>query len=139
MEAESGIGSGHGGASIGWILEAGDWIVLDTLGNISLLYRYGDTTLTAVSSHGLVIEPNYRAAALSLAASFFGQRYVDLYLDTTATPAVGRIAKAFKADPLPQEEYETVFFGLCDRKPLVLMVKLRFNPVLTIGRVSHQL
>lgn len=123
---------------IGWILEAGGSIV-GYLGNISLLYRYGDTTLTAVSSHGLVIEPSYRAAALSLAASFFGQRYVDLYLDTTATPAVGRIAKAFKADPLPQEEYETVLFWIVRPYAFaqVLMEKLRFNPILErIGRVS---
>jgi len=126
---------------IGWVLEA-EGSIVGYLGNISLLYRYGDRTLSAVTSHGLAVEPGYRAAAISLAAAFFRQKSVDLYLDTTATPAVGKIAKAFKADALPQAEYDTVLFWVV--RPYgfaqVLMEKLRFGPTLErIGRLSTSL
>jgi hypothetical protein len=123
---------------MGWVLEA-EGSIVGYLGNISLLYRYGDRTLCAVTSHGLAVEPGYRAAAISLAAAFFRQGSVDLYLDTTATPAVGRIAKAFKADALPQAEYETALFWVVRPYAFarVLMEKLRFGPVLErIGRLS---
>jgi hypothetical protein len=126
---------------IGWVLEA-EGAIVGYLGSISLLYRYGDRTLSAVTSHGLVVEPNYRAVAVCLAAAFFRQGSVDLYLDTTATPAVGRLAKAFKADALPQEEYEAVLFWVVRPNAFaqVLMEKLRFGPMLEhIGRLSTAL
>ena len=40
---------------IGWVLEA-DSAVVGYMGNISLQYRYGAAALTAVASHGLVVE-----------------------------------------------------------------------------------
>jgi len=94
---------------IGWVLEA-EGRVVGYLGNISSQYRYGTRTLTAVSSHGLVAEPPYRIASVSLVAAFYRQKNVDLYLTTTAIPEVGKIAKAFKFDALPQADYETVLF-----------------------------
>ena len=106
---------------IGWVLEAGGSIV-GFLGSIPLLYRFGDRTLTAVSSHGLVVEPGYRAAALSLVANFYCQRSVDLYLVTSAIPEVGRIARAFKSDALPQEDYGTVLFWVLQSYPFAQVV-----------------
>jgi hypothetical protein len=123
---------------IGWVLEAGGSIV-GYLGSIPLLYRYGDRTLTAVTSHGLVVEPSYRAVAVSLVAAFYCQRSVDLYLVTTATPEVGRIARAFKSDALPQEDYDTVLFWVLQSNPFArtVMEKLRLNSVLAnMGRMS---
>jgi len=123
---------------IGWVLEAGGSIV-GYLGSIPLLYRYGDRTLTAVTSHGLAVEPSYRAVAVSLVAAFYCQRSVDLYLVTTATPEVGRIARAFKSDALPQEDYDTVLFWVLQSNPFArtVMEKLRLNSVLAnMGRMS---
>jgi len=123
---------------IGWVLEAGGSIV-GYLGSIPLLYRYGDRTLTAVTSHGFVVEPSYRAVAVSLVAAFYCQRSVDLYLVTTATPEVGRIARAFKSDALPQEDYDTVLFWVLQSNPFArtVMEKLRLNSVLAnMGRMS---
>lgn len=94
---------------IGWVLEA-EGAVVGYLGNISLLYGYGNQTLTAVVSHGLVVDPPYRAMSMSLVGSFFRQKSVDLYLSTTAIESVGKIAMAFKSSPLPQPEYGTVYF-----------------------------
>lgn len=95
--------------SIGWVLEA-DGDVVGYLGNISLLYQYGGRTLTAVTGHGLVVEPAYRSLTMSLVAAFYRQRDVDLYLTTSAVEAVGKIACAFKSEPLPQADYGSVLF-----------------------------
>jgi hypothetical protein len=75
-----------------------------------LIYRYGERTLLAVAGHGLVVEPAYRTASLTLLASFFRQKAVDLYLTTTAIAPVAKLAAAFKARRIPQSDYETVLF-----------------------------
>ncbi len=94
---------------IGWVLEA-DAEIVGYLGNISLLYYFGDRSLTAVAGHGLVVEPAYRAYAVSLIAAFYRQKFVDLFLGTSAIPEVGRIARAFQCEDLRQPDYATVLF-----------------------------
>jgi hypothetical protein len=114
---------------MGWVLEA-DGRVVGYLGNIALLYRYGDRTLTAVASHGLVIEPGYRGASLGLVAAFYRQESVDLYLVTTAIETVGKIARVFKSDPLPQADYDTVLFWVLQPRPFAaaVMKKMELTP-----------
>lgn len=116
---------------IGWVLEANGRQV-GYVGNISQLYRFGNRTLTAVTSHGLVVEPAYRGASLSLVAAFYRQKSVDLYLTTTAIEAVGKIARAFKANALPQDDYDKVLFWVLRPYPFaeVLMKKLDVRPAL---------
>jgi len=126
---------------IGWVLEAGGAIV-GFLGSIPMLYRFGDRPLIAVSSHGLVVEPGYRAAAVSLVANFYCQKSVDLYLVTSAMPEVGRIAKAFKSDALPQEDYDTVLFWVLRPKYFAqtVMEKLQLRSAWAgMGRASASL
>lgn len=113
---------------MGWVLEA-EGRVVGYLGNISLLYQYGDRRLTAVAGHGFVIEPAYRAAGVSLNAAFYRQKSVDLYLTTSAIASVGKMARAFKADPLPQSDYDTVLFWVLQpyRFAEELTAKLELN------------
>jgi hypothetical protein len=120
---------------IGWVLEAEGGVV-GYLGNISQIYRYGERTLTAVTSHGLVVEPGYRRASLSLVAAFYHQKSVDLYLTTTAIEAAGKIARAFGSPPLPQADYDTVLFWVLQPYPFaeVVMKKLELRP--TLSRVG---
>jgi hypothetical protein len=120
------------GRPIGWVLEAGGRVV-GYLANISLLYRYGDKTLTAVTGSGLVVEPAYRALSLTLIAAFYRQKSVDLYLTTTAVGTVGKIARAFKSDPLPQQDYDTMLFWVLRPYPFAqaLMKKLKLGPTLS--------
>src|SRR5207247_10052138 len=82
---------------IGWVLEVEGRLV-GYLGNISLVYYYGDRALNAVTGCGFAVEPAYRAMSLSLVAAFYRQRSVDLYLTTTAIEAVGKIARALQSD-----------------------------------------
>jgi hypothetical protein len=114
---------------IGWVLEA-DGAIVGYLGNISLLCRYGNRTLTAVASHALVVDPSYRAVGVSLVAAFFRQKSVDLFLSTSAIESVGRMALAFKSSPVPQPDYDTVLFWVLQphRFARALMKKLELNP-----------
>ena len=96
---------------IGWVLES-DGRVVGYLGNIASLYRFGGKKLVAVTGHGLVVEPAHRMISFTLNAAFYRQPFVDLYLSTTAIEIVGKIAKAFKAIPLPQRDYEVLFWVL---------------------------
>lgn len=116
---------------IGWVLEA-DGAIVGYLGNISLLYRFGGRTLTAVTAHGLVVDPAYRSMSVTLVSAFFRQKAVDLFVSTSAIEAVGKIALAFKSSPLPQADYDTALFWVL--KPYsfahVLMRKLELSPSL---------
>jgi hypothetical protein len=122
---------------IGWVLEA-DGAVVGYLGNIPVIYRYGDRTLTAVTGHGLVVDPLYRAVGLSLVAAFYRQKSADLYLTTTAIDAVGKIALGFKSAPLPQPDYDTVLLWVLQPYPFAQakLKKLNLSPALSqIGSI----
>jgi GNAT superfamily N-acetyltransferase len=115
---------------MGWVLEA-DGELVGYLGNIFLLYRRGVKTLTAVTAHGLVVDPPYRALGISLVAAFFRQKAVDLFISTSAIEAVGKIALAFKSSPIPQPDYDTALFWVLRPHPFarVLTQKLKLDPV----------
>src|ERR1700735_743938 len=117
---------------MGWVLEAQDKVV-GYLGNIPLRYHYGDQALIAVTGHGFVVEPAYRAMAMRLNSAFYRQGSVDLYLTTTAIEAVGKIARAFKCDALPQEDYDTVLFWVLQSYPFAqaVMKKLELGPIIS--------
>jgi hypothetical protein len=114
---------------IGWVLEA-EGRPVGYLGNVPSLYRYGSRTLTAVTGHGFVVEPAHRAVSLTLMAAFFRQKPVDLYLTTTAIAVVGKIARVFKSDSLPQPDYEKVLFWVLRPRPFAqyVMEKLQLRP-----------
>src|SRR5690348_13010571 len=115
--------------AIGWVLEA-DGRIVGYLGNIPLLYRYGSETLSAVAGTSMVIEPAYRAGAVSLFAAFYRQKGIDLYLTTTAIEAVGKMTKAFKASVLPQADYDSVLVWVLrpDRFAEVIVRMLDVKP-----------
>lgn len=117
---------------IGWVLEA-EGKVVGYLGNISLLYRFGGRTLTAVTAHGFVVESAYRAVGVSLVAAFFRQRSVDLFICTSAIESVGRIARAFRCDPIPQTDCDTVCFWVLRAPPFAkaLLTKLEVKALLS--------
>lgn len=116
---------------IGWVLESEGRLV-GYLGNISQTYYFGGKTLTAVTGSGMVVEPAYRAISLTLIAAFYRQKSVDLFLTTTAIETVGKIARAFRSDPLPQIDYETVLFWVLRSHPFAraVMKRLRLNALL---------
>lgn len=119
---------------IGWVLEA-DGQVVGFLGNIASLYHFRGKKLLAVTGHGLVVEPAHRMISFTLNSAFYRQPFVDLYLTTTAIEVVGKIAKVFKSSPLPQLDYDVLFWVLRSR-PFAQEVinKLQLGPA--VSRVA---
>lgn len=124
--------------AIGWVLETEGGLV-GYLGNIQLRYHYGDRTLTAVTGTGLVVEPAYRAVSLTLIAAFYRQKSADLFLTTTAIEPVGKIARAFRSDPLPQPDYETVLFWVLQPYAFAQAVMKRLQLKSTLSQVGGAL
>jgi hypothetical protein len=123
---------------MGWVLDAGGAIV-GYLGNISLQCSYGERTLITVASHGLVVEPPYRAVSLTLTAAFYRQKSVDLYLCTTAVEAVGKMALAFKSSVLPQPDYHSVLFWVIQPYPFARALMKKLDLSQTSARIGSGL
>jgi hypothetical protein len=98
---------------IGWVLESSNGIV-GFMASVPLLYEYGGKTLLAVVASRLAVEPAYRSSSHLLIMSFFRQKNVDLFLNTTATVAAGKMMTAFKASELPQKDYGHVLYWVVD-------------------------
>jgi hypothetical protein len=100
----------HGRASrIGWLLESQGRVV-GFLGSIPLQYAFQGVQLAAAATCRLAVEPAYRSSTPLLVTSFFRQKDVDLFLNTTATPAAGKIVAALRALQVPQPDYGKVLF-----------------------------
>ncbi len=104
---------GTGDSLIGWKLETSQGVV-GFLGTVPLRYEFEGISLRAAATCRLAVEPAYRAFSHLLVVSFFRQKNVDLFLNTTATVAAGKIMMALKASPLPQPDYGTVLFWVLD-------------------------
>src|SRR5258708_668152 len=94
---------------IGWVLEASDEIV-GFLGSIPLTYEFEGQTLAAAATCRFAVEPVFRGLSHILVTSFFRQKDVDLFLNTTATVAAGKIMVALRAAQVPQPHYGAVLF-----------------------------
>lgn len=117
---------------IGWVLEV-DREIVGYLGSIPLQCYLGNRRLQAVAAHGFVVDQAYRALALSLAAAFYSQKGIDLYLTTSAIETTAKLAILFKSAQVPQADYDTVFFWVLRAHPFSRMVvrKLDLSPTLS--------
>ena len=105
------------------------------LGSIPLLYQYGYQTILAAATTSYAVDPVYRSRSLGLVGSFFRQEGCDLYLNTTATVAAGKIMRAFKADQLPQKDYEVVLFWVLDTSTFLHSVMNKLEVPASLGNV----
>jgi hypothetical protein len=96
---------------IGWVLEDCGRIV-GFLGSIPLCYEFSGTPVLAAATCRFVVEPAYRASSHLLVMSFFRQKEYQLFIDSSATPAAGKIMAAVKAQVLPQKDYDTILFWI---------------------------
>jgi hypothetical protein len=115
------VQNGRAVSRIGWVLES-DGGVVGFFGTIPLLCEFQGTTLVAAASCRFAVDPEFRSFSHLLVSSFLRQKDVDLFLNTTATPAAGKMMAASKAAPVPQEDYGTVLFWVLDCRQFVKMV-----------------
>jgi hypothetical protein len=125
------VKSGRAVARVGWVLESGGTVV-GFFGTIPLLCEFEGTTLVAAATCRFAVDPEFRSSSHLLVSSFLRQKDVDLFLNTTATPAAGKMMAALKAAPVPQKEYGTVLFWVLDSSRFMEAVlrKLDARPVL---------
>ncbi|HYL83570.1 MAG TPA: hypothetical protein VE263_05000 [Candidatus Angelobacter sp.] len=102
-------------APIGWVLETSHEIV-GFLGSIPLQYEFRGAVLRAAATCRFAVDPAYRAFSHLLVVSFFRQKNIDLFLNTTATAAAAKMMTAVKASPMPQSDYGTVLFWVLDAR-----------------------
>ena len=98
-----------GGCSprIGWVLEHSG-IPVGFMGSIPLSYKFRGKKLKAAATCRFAVDPAFRGFGHLLVLSFIRQIDVDLFLNTTATPAAGKIMEALKCSVVPQPEYGSV-------------------------------
>lgn len=135
------IVQGNATPRIGWVLEDSGEIV-GFLGSIPLLYEYEGKTLIAAATCRLAVEPAYRAFSHLLLSSFFRQKDVDLFLNTSATVAAGKMMTALKAEQLPQKNYGTVLFWILDSRSFAksALERMGLGSILTgVGSIAASL
>ena len=99
----------HAKARIGWVLEDAGKIT-GFLGSIPLAYHFQGQVVSAATTCRFAVEPSYRGFTHMLVNSFFRQKDVDLFLNTTATVGAGKMMAALRASPVPQKDYGRVLF-----------------------------
>lgn len=96
---------------IGWCLESGGQIV-GFLGNIPLFYHFSGRRLLASVACEWVVEKPFRKANPRLTDAFFSQTLPDLFLNTTAINATGRIFLERGGQRAPVAEYDVALFWI---------------------------
>jgi hypothetical protein len=83
------------GGPIGWVLENESLGIVGAIGNIPRMYWFDGEPVRAATANAWAVDAGFRHGAVSLAAEFFAQYGVDLFLSTTASSAAGAVYKAF--------------------------------------------
>jgi hypothetical protein len=68
---------------IGWVLENGDGGISGYVGNVPLHYEFEGKKLLAAAGRCWVVDTPYRLYSLSLLETYFQQRNVDLFMNTS--------------------------------------------------------
>jgi hypothetical protein len=120
------VQSGRAAGRIGWVLES-DGAVVGFFGTIPLLCEFEGSTLVAAATCRFAVDPEFRSSSHLLVSSFLRQKDVDLFLNTTATPAAGKMMVVLKATPVPQKDYGTVLFWVLDSRRFMGAVLRKLN------------
>lgn len=98
--------------TIGWILENDKKEIVGAHENIPLLYDFRGKRIVTAQGRGWVIDPSYRAYSLWLLMSFFEQKKVELYFDTTAGIEAERADKELGALRVPVGQWDRDVFWI---------------------------
>jgi hypothetical protein len=94
---------------LGWALENNGQLV-GFLGNIPSLYSFAGRRLLATTANDWVVDEPYRSRSIALLKRYLGQKNIDLFLNTTAKNASGRVWEALGGKRVPLAYYEDVLF-----------------------------
>lgn len=105
----------HPSLPMGWVLDAGGDVV-GYLGSVPLRYRLDRRPLLAAAARGFAVDAAQRQHSLHLAAAFFSQKDVELFLNTTANAAAGSVFQLCKAEHVPQPNADQAFFWITNAR-----------------------
>ena len=104
--------------TLGWALENKGKLV-GFLGNIPTFCSLDGRRLLVTTANTLVIDGPYRSHSIALLKRYLAQKEVDLFLNTTAKIASGKLWEALGAKRLPVPSYESVLFWVTAPRPVV--------------------
>ena len=101
---------------MGWVFENEEKRVVAYIGNVPLLYEFGDQQLTVTASRALVVDIPYRSYSFPLLNHFFKQKQVDLFLDTTVNAEASKAHEVFRALRIPVGTWNEAAFWITNYK-----------------------
>ena len=97
---------------IGWVCENDQGEIVGSIGNIPLAFEFENRRLVTATSRGLVVDARYRAYSFPLLSHFFGQKEVDLFLNTSVNERVSRLHELFHALRVPAGAWDRSSFWI---------------------------
>src|SRR4029077_6899367 len=97
---------------IGWVLENGDGAISGYLGNIPLHYEFEGQKLLAATTRAWVVDTAYRTYSPLLLGTYFEQRKVDLFLNTTINALAAPAYAIFDGIPVPVGAWDRTRFWI---------------------------
>jgi len=97
---------------IGWVCENEQGEIVGSIGNIPLGFEFEGRALVAATSRGLVVAAPYRAYSFPLLSHFFGQKDVDLFINTSVNDKVSRLHELFHALRVPAGTWDRSSFWI---------------------------
>ncbi len=97
---------------IGWVCENEQNEIVGSIGNIPLAFEFDNRPLVTATSRGLVVAAPYGAYCFSLLGHFFGQKDVDLFINTSVNDKVFRLHQLFHAMRVPAGVWDRSSFWI---------------------------
>jgi len=97
---------------IGWVLQNHDRRIVGYLGNVPLTMEFGGEHLLTTTCYALVVDVQYRNYSLPLLSSFFGQKNVALFIDTTVNANACKAHEIFRARRVPTGKWDQSVFWI---------------------------
>jgi hypothetical protein len=111
---------------LGWVLEDNGKVV-GFLGNIPTFCSFVGRRLLATTANAWVVDEPYRSQSIALLKRYLGQKEIDLFLNTTAGVASGKVWEALGAKRMPLSSYENVLFWITAPREVVRALLIRKN------------
>jgi hypothetical protein len=119
---------------IGWVCENERAEVVGCIANIPLAYEFENQTLIAATSRALVVASPYRPYCFPLLSCFFGQKNVDLFLNTTVNSKALKLHEIFRTLRVPTGIWDRSAFWITNypafAASLLAMKELPGSPAL---------
>ena len=101
---------------LGWVLENPDGAIAGYLGNIPLNYEFEGRKLLAATTRAWVVDTPYRTYSTLLLGTYFKQRNVDLFMNTSINSQAAPAYATFQGIPAPVGDWDRTLFWITNRQ-----------------------